>query len=155
LAKQLKEAGVDVQFMSDDGSKDPSFGELAGAAAEGSIVSCPCADPNKIDAASAFVDGMRAEFGKNAPGTFAADLFDVTNIVVQALSELSGDEDIEEVRAHVVDFFSNAEALEGITKSYTWEDSGEFQGGPGDIWIYEWSDKDGDFVSVGPAEELI
>ena len=155
LAKQLQEAGVTATFMTDDGSKDPSFGELAGDASEGALASCPCVDPLKIDAASEFVEGMRATYGKNSPGTFAADMYDVTNLVIDALKELNGDEAIDEVRAHVVEAFQNAEGYQGIAKAYTWNDSGEFEGGPEDVWIYEWSNKEGNFVSLGPASELI
>jgi branched-chain amino acid transport system substrate-binding protein len=155
LLQQLAEAGVDAQFLSDDGSKDPSFGELAGEAAQGAQVTCPCTDPNKQETAGSFVEGMGAEYGENAPGTFAADMFDVTNIIVEALKELNGDEDIEEVRAHVVEYFANADGIEGVAKTYTWEDNGEFVGGPEDIWVYEWDDAEGDFVSLGPASDLI
>lgn len=156
LLQQLQEAGVDVPFVSDDGAKDPSFGELAGNGAEGAIVTCPCADPNKIDGAADFVEGMRAEYGKNAPGTFAADMFDVTNIVIDALRELNGDEPIEDVRAAVVAAFDNANGVQGVAKAYTWSEEGEFQADPlADIWIYEWSNDAGDFVSLGPAAELV
>ena len=156
LAKQLNEAGVTATFMTDDGAKDPTFGDLAGSAADGALASCPCVDPLKLDAASAFVEGMRAEYGENAPGTFAADMFDVTNLVIEALRAFEGDpEDIEAVRQHVVDHFANTDGYEGIAKSYSWNDKGEFEGGPEDIWIYEWDTKEKNFVSVGPAEELL
>ncbi|HVF52117.1 MAG TPA: branched-chain amino acid ABC transporter substrate-binding protein, partial [Actinomycetota bacterium] len=155
LAKQLQEAGVTAQFMTDDGAKDPSFGDLAGGAAEGALASCPCVDPLKIDAATEFVEGMRAAYGKDAPGTFAADVYDVTNMVIDALRELEGTESIEDVRAAVVAAFDNADGYAGIAKAYSWNDDGEFEGGPGDVWIYEWSDKEGNFVSLGPASELI
>ena len=156
LAKQLKEAGVDATFMTDDGAKDPTFGELAGPAADGALASCPCVDPLKIDAASAFVSGMQEEYGENAPGTFAADEFDVTELVIQALEAYEGDaEDVEAVREHVVNHFHETEDYQGIAKTYSWNDDGEFEGGPGDIWIYEWDSKEGNFVSLGPASELI
>ena len=156
LAKQLNEAGFQGTFMSDDGSKDPTFGGLAGNAAEGALVSCPCVDPLKIETATEFVEGMQAEFGKNAPGTFAADMYDVTNLAIEALSTYEGEvDDTEAVRAHVVEFFQNAEGEEGVAKSYAWEDTGEFQGGPEDIWIYEWSNEEENFVSLGPAAELL
>jgi branched-chain amino acid transport system substrate-binding protein len=152
----LRDAGVDAQFLSGDGSKDPSFGELAGtAAAEGAQVTCPCTDPLKQDTAAAFVEGMKAEYGKNAPGTFAADMYDVTVLMIDALKELNGDEPIEEVRQHLVDHFDNAEGLEGVAKSYTWDDTGEFEGGPDDIWVYEWSNADENFISIGPASDLL
>ncbi|MFP5352683.1 MAG: branched-chain amino acid ABC transporter substrate-binding protein, partial [Actinomycetota bacterium] len=153
LRKQLVEAGVEVPFMSDDGSLDASYGESAGDAAEGTLFSCPCADPLKIEGAQEWVDSMKEEYGEKAPGTFAADMYDVTTIVLEGLKELNGDEDIEDVRAHVVETFHNAEGIQGVAKSYGWEDTGEFMGGPGDIWIYEW--KGDGFESLGPAQELI
>jgi branched-chain amino acid transport system substrate-binding protein len=154
LLQQMVDAGLDVQFLSDDGSKDPSFGELAGKAATGAQVTCPCTDPLKQEGASEFVEGMQAEYGDKAPGTFAADMYDVTNIMIDALRELNGDEDIEEVRAHVVEYMDAAEGLEGVAKSYTWDDTGEFEGGPEDIWVYEWDDAEENFISIGPASEL-
>lgn len=156
LLKQLQEAGINVPFVSDDGAKDPGFGELAGEGAEGAVVTCPCADPNKIDGAADFVEGMRAEYGENAPGTFAADMYDVTNLVIEALKELNGDEPIEDVRAHIVEFFQNTDGTQGVAKQYAWSDTGEFEADPlRDIWIYEWSNEAGDFVSLGPAADLI
>ncbi len=156
LLKQLREGGVDAQFVSDDGAKDPTFGGLAGPAnAEGALVTCPCADPLKIDAAADFVEGMRAQFGKNAPGTFAADVYDVTRMVIEGLKDYDGDvEDYTAIRAEVVSIFDNAN-YEGVAKTYSWEDTGEFIGGPEDIWVYEWSNEEENFVSLGPASDLI
>jgi branched-chain amino acid transport system substrate-binding protein len=153
LRKQLVEAGVDVPYMSDDGALDPGYAEGAGDAAEGTLWSCPCADPLKIEGAADWVDQMKEEYGKNAPGTFAADMYDVTKLVIDGLMDVDGGADIEEVRAAVVENFHNAEGVQGVAKSYGWEDNGEFMGGPGDIWIYEW--KGDGFESLGPAQELI
>ncbi len=156
LARQLREAGVTAQFMSGSGSKDPSFGELAGPAAEGALVTCPCADPLKIEAAQEFVDGMRAEFGKGAPGTLATEIFDVTSFVIEKLAQYEGEPgDIAAVRAHLVAAFRDEEGHAGLAQTYRWGDSGEFAGGPQDIWIYEWSDAQGRFDSIGPAADLI
>ena len=156
LAKQLHQAGFRGTFMTDDGAKDPSFGGLAGEAAEGSLASCPCVDPLKVDTATEFVQGMRDEYGRNSPGTFAADVYDVTNLAFDALEAYEGDvEDIEAVRKHVVEAFQNADGYEGVAKQYSWDDTGEFEGGPEDVWIYEWSNEAGNFVSLGPAGELL
>ena len=156
LLRQLRESGIEAQFFSDDGAKDPSFGETLGELAEGALVTCPCVDPNQIDGAASFVEGMRAEYGENAPGTFSADMYDVTTFVIDALAELDGSEPIEDVRAAVVSHFDEAEGLEGISKTYTWSDVGEFEAEPlRDIWIYEWSNKDKNFVALGPAQDLM
>jgi branched-chain amino acid transport system substrate-binding protein len=156
LLRQLAESGLKVPFISDDGAKDPSFGEGAGDAATGAVVTCPCADPNKVDSAAEFVEGMKAEYGDDAPGTFAADMYDVTTFVVDALREMSADDSIEDVRAAIISYFDEAEGLEGVTKTYTWDDTGELQADPlEDIWIYEWNDEVGDFTSLGKAADLL
>jgi branched-chain amino acid transport system substrate-binding protein len=155
LAKQLKDAGVTATFMTDDGAKDPTFGDTAKDAADGALASCPCVDPLKVDTASAYVDAMKAEYGENAPGTFAADMTDVSNIAIGALAELNGDESIDQVRQAVVDAFDSAEGVEGFAKTYGWSDVGEFEGGPEDVWIYEWDTKAKNFVSLGAAAELL
>lgn len=156
LARQLNEAQVDARFFSDDGAKDVSFGETAGPSAAGALVTCPCADPTKVEGAAEFVEGMRAEYGKDAPGTFSADTYDVTNFVIDALAEVDADTPIEEVRSTIVAYFADAEGLEGITKSYTWDETGELQADPlEDIWIYEWDQAAGDFVSLGRASDLL
>ncbi|HWL65735.1 MAG TPA: branched-chain amino acid ABC transporter substrate-binding protein [Actinomycetota bacterium] len=156
LAKQLVDAGVDATFMTDDGSKDPAFGDTAKDAAEGALASCPCADPLKVDGAEDYVSAMQEAYGKNAPGTFAADMTDVTNLAIEALAAYEGDaEDITAVRKAVVDYFAAADGIQGITKAYAWNDDGEFEGGPGDVWIYEWDMKAKNFLSLGPASELL
>jgi branched-chain amino acid transport system substrate-binding protein len=154
LVQQLREAGVQATFISDDGTKDSAFGELAGGAAKGVQVTCPCVDPLGLPEAEAFVDGINAEYGRN-PGTFAADAYDATNLVAEALGDLDGSEDIETARQTVVEFLENVQGYQGITKSFTFEESGNVELGPEGIYVYEWSDQDKDFVSLGAASELI
>ena len=156
LLRQLGESGLDVPYVSDDGAKDPSFGEGAGKQAAGAVVTCPCADPTKVEGASEFVEGMKDAYGEDAPGTFAADMYDVTTFVIDALEQFDADTPIEEVRAGVLEYFESAEGLEGITKTYTWDDTGELQADPlEDIWFYEWSEEAGDFTSLGKAADVI
>ncbi len=156
LSKQLEEAGVTAQFVSDDGAKDPSYGELAGASAEGDQVTCPCVDPLKVESASDFVEAHKQSYNR-PPGTFAADMYDMTNIVLEALRSWDGDAtDIDGIRQHVVEHFDQATDVAGAAKTYSWNDDGEFEADPLEaIWIYEWSDKAGDFVSKGSAAELL
>lgn len=156
LAKQLEEAGVEAQFFSDDGTKDSAFGELAGAsAAEGVLVTCPCVDPLKLAEARAFVDGIRQEYNRS-PGTFAADAYDASNLVFEALKDFTGDDDVEDVRAGVVEHLDGVEGYQGIAKTYTFDDKGEVEVDPlQDIWVYEWRNKASDFISLGPVAEEV
>lgn len=155
LALQLQQGGVTGVFFSDDGTKDASFGDLAKGAAQGSLVTCPCADPTKLPAAQEFISGIQQEFNR-APGTFAADAFDATNIVIEALKEQDAGAEATDVRSGVIDYLSNVEGWQGITKTYTFDETGQVEVDPlENIWIYKWSNKAGDFVSIGPAAEAI
>ena len=153
LVQQLRQGGVEATFISDDGTKDAAFGELAGDASEGVQVTCPCVDPLGIPEAEAFVAGINETYDRN-PGTFAADAYDATNLVAEALGEAEAGGDIEEIRAQVVEYMKGA-TYEGIAKTYTFQETGNLEIGPEGIYVYEWSDADEDFVSLGPANELI
>jgi branched-chain amino acid transport system substrate-binding protein len=155
LAKQLQEEGVTAQFLSDDGALDAGFGEGAGDAAAGVLMTCACGDPKKIEGAEGWFQKMRDEFGPPAPGTFAADMYDVTNIAIQALREYEGDpEDIDAVRQAVLEAFDNADGIQGVTKVYGWTDAGEFEGTLEDIWLYEWKNAK-TYESLGIAQDVI
>jgi branched-chain amino acid transport system substrate-binding protein len=151
---QLRDAGVQAAFVSDDGAKASTFGDLAGPASEGAQVTCACADPLQIPAAQEFVEGIQATYDR-PPGTFAADAYDATRLIVEGLDGLDGATPIERVRSQILDYLSGVDGYQGITKSYTFGENGQVQIGPEGIWVYEWSQKDGDFVALGPASELI
>ncbi|MFN2593407.1 MAG: branched-chain amino acid ABC transporter substrate-binding protein [Actinomycetota bacterium] len=155
LDLQLSQAGVKGQFFSDDGTKDSAFGGLAKTAAEGALVTCPCADPTKLPAASDFVDAIKAKFNRT-PGAFAADAFDATNLIIASLKQESSSDDVTAIRGDIVSYLQGLNAAQGITKTYTFDDKGEVVVDPlKDIWVYKWSDAAKDFVSIGPASQVI
>ena len=154
LLKQMREAGVQASFISDDGTKDSTFGDLAGPASEGAQVTCPCVDPLQIDQAQEFVEGIQATYDR-PPGTFAADAYDATKLVFAALGRLDGEESVEGARKAVTAFLDSVDGFRGIAKRYTFDENGQLEIGPEGIWIYEWSQKDGDFIAIGPASQLI
>ncbi len=152
LVQQLREAGYEGTIVSDDGAKDSTFGEI-GDAVEGLQVTCPCVDPLGIPEAEAFVAGINETYDRN-PGTFAADAYDATNLVAEALAEADPEGAIEDVRASVVEYLRGA-SYEGIAKTYAFTETGNLDIGPEGVYVYEWSSGDEDFVSLGPASELI
>jgi branched-chain amino acid transport system substrate-binding protein len=152
LAKQLRDAGVEAQLLSDDGSKDDEFGKLAGDAAEGAQVTCPCADPTEAEGGAEFVSGMEEEYGEPA-GTFAAEGFDSVNLIAEALKEFDSGSSIEDVRAGIVSYLDEVDGYQGIVKQYTFADTGNVEVGPSGIFVYEW---DGEtFAVMGTVEELV
>jgi branched-chain amino acid transport system substrate-binding protein len=86
LKKQLTDAGVTAQFISGDGALDSGFVTAAGAAADGSLLSCPCyfasdASPGKI---GEFAKAYKALNG-TVPGTYSTEAFDAANILLHGI----------------------------------------------------------------------
>ena len=82
LVKQLRAAGWNGTFVSGDGSKDPGFVSAAGnTAAEGSVLTCPCA-PAPAD----FATKYKAVSNGEEPGTYSTEGYDGMNIYLQGLN---------------------------------------------------------------------
>ena len=155
LLRQLREARVRAAFVSGDGAMDPGLGRyLRGY--DGRVrmkVACPCSDPTEIEAASTFVAEYKASYGTR-PKVYAADAFDVTNIAIDALRELSGTETVEQARAHVVSYFDAGEGVQGTVKDYTWNERGELVADESDIFIWKWLNRARRFAYVARVSEL-
>ena len=82
LVKQAKELGLNVPFMSGDGTIDPKFIEIAGAAAEGTYLTFS-PDPRSIPSASGFIDKYQAKYG--AIGPYSVYAYDAANILLSAI----------------------------------------------------------------------
>ena len=135
IVAQLREGGFDGTFVVADGVKDPGFLE-AGAAAEGTVITCPCIpadDPAAADFAAAYED----EFGE-APGTYAAESYDATSIFLDGIAE--GIDNREDMLA-----FINEYDEPGVTKQLSFDETGE----PADVHVYAYTVKGGEIVPEG------
>ena len=114
LIKQLRGAGWKGTFVVPDGVKDNEFIEVGGAAAEGTIVTCPCVPGDRI---KEFADAYRAQFNEE-PGTYGPEAYDAANVFLAGIE--SGITDREEMNTFVSDYDG-----EGITKHVSFDDKGE------------------------------
>jgi branched-chain amino acid transport system substrate-binding protein len=133
---QLREAGVRAGYVTDGGAKFAV--DAREAKAPRGKLSCACTDVTAYDddQAERFVDEYRSSYGVS-PTQFAVEAFDGTNIVIEALEELTGAETIEEARAHIVSYLDTYHAA-GTTKTYSWNDKGEFHTTIRHVFIWEW-----------------
>ncbi|WP_435737446.1 branched-chain amino acid ABC transporter substrate-binding protein [Cellulosimicrobium sp. PMB13] len=118
----LRDGGVDLPFVSADGTNDPQFVEQAGAASEGSILSCPCG-PAPEDFAATY-----EESAGQAPGVYSVEGYDLATIMLTGIA--SGITD----RAGMIDYVANYSG-DGLARTYEWDDKGELASAL--IWIYE------------------
>lgn len=85
LVKQSRELGMNVKFMSGDGTIDPKFIEIAGAAeAEGTFLTFS-PDPKNIPTAKGFIEKYQAKYGEIGPYSIYA--YDAANILLTSIKE--------------------------------------------------------------------
>ena len=153
IIKQGTDAGLDILYMSGDGSKAPELAD--DPSAEGSVVLCPCDDPavSKNPEANKFAKEFEAANGE-PPGTYATEGYDGVFLAATALeqADLSADSSIEDVRAAIREYASGS-AYEGLSKTYEFDDKGEL--GTVSIFAYQTNPKSPlGFDQLGLVSEL-
>jgi len=82
IVKQARELGIDIPFMSGDGSIDQKFVEIAGPASEGSYLTFS-PDPEHLASAKDFLKTYRSSYGE--PGPYSIYAYDATNVLLHAI----------------------------------------------------------------------
>lgn len=144
LSKALHSAGYTGKLLSDDGSLDPHYISSAGASvANGSYMSCACAQLGKNAKTAAFISGFKRVAGF-AVGTYSAEAFDATNAIISVMSKLSTISRSKIVTGlHSVNY-------KGITKTVKFAKNGNIEGSS--VYIYEV--KGGQIVQLGLVGSL-
>jgi branched-chain amino acid transport system substrate-binding protein len=139
LINQLRSHGYTGTFMSGDGSEDPKFISDAGGAsvANGSYLSCACADVSKLPAAQAFSSAYRAAYG-TAPEIYSGEAYDATNFVLAAIK--SG----ATTTTAINNYLANNSYV-GVTKTVKFLPNGNVSGGT----IYVYKVENGQIVQIG------
>jgi branched-chain amino acid transport system substrate-binding protein len=128
IRKQLTAAGVKATMVAGDGVNDPGFIENAGkAAAEGTILTCPCAPATT--AKGTFVKDYQTEF-KVAPGTYSDVAFDAANIMLNGIK--SG----VSTPAKMLDYINKANYT-GISNTYKFTSTGELDPSLVVVWAFK------------------
>ncbi len=103
LVKQAKELGFNAPFMSGDGTIDPKFIEIAGAAAAEGTYLTFSPDPKNIPSAKGFIENYRAKYGEIGPYSIYA--YDAANILLNAIKEAGSTESKAVInKLHSMDF---------------------------------------------------
>lgn len=141
LLKQLRDAGVTATFVSDDAAKDPQLIQIAGqAAAEGALLTCPCAPIENVRDGERFRSAYEAAF-QTEPGTYSAEGYDAATVILEAIK--GGEAD----RTSINDFLGTVDYA-GITKQITFDATGEVA----DQRIFMYQVTNGAITAVGLVE---
>jgi len=133
LIKQLRDAGWKGTFVVADGVKDQSYLDNAKSAAEGTIITCPCAPP---DSAPEFATAYKKAFNTD-PNTYSGEGFDSAQILLDGIA--AGKD-----RAGMVDFVK-AYDKKGVTKQLKFDAKGESAA----VLVYAYKVEGGKIVSLG------
>ncbi|MET9428566.1 MULTISPECIES: branched-chain amino acid ABC transporter substrate-binding protein [unclassified Streptomyces] len=144
FAKKLVEAGYKGAAISGDGTNDVKFIELAGAAANNWYLTCPCTDAKVEENTKKFTEEYRKKFNVD-PGTYSAEAYDLTNMVIAELKKLGSKPE----RQAVYDALKKA-SYKGLTKEFSFNEKGALK--IQDVFLYQV--KDGKIAYLGPVEEL-
>jgi branched-chain amino acid transport system substrate-binding protein len=118
LLKQLRDAGAQATFVSDDGAKDDQFIAVAGApAAEGAYLTCPCAPLEEVKDGAAFREAYKRAVNAE-PGTYSTEGYDAANVILEAIKANRTD------RTSINQFLDSVD-YPGITKQIKFDETGE------------------------------
>ncbi|MFY1624047.1 branched-chain amino acid ABC transporter substrate-binding protein [Micromonospora sp. WMMD723] len=128
IRKQLTAAGVTAPLVVGDGSNDPAYITTAGAAAaEGTILTCPCAPA--AEARGTFVEEFKALNGAD-PGTYSDTAYDAANIL------LAGIKAKKTTRADLLEFVKSYNG-EGVASNYKFVEGGELDPAQVKVWAFK------------------
>ena len=133
LIKQLRDAGWKGTFVVADGVKDQSYIDNAQAAAEGTIITCPCVP---ADVAPAFQAAYKAKF-KEDPNTYSGEGYDAATILLDGIAA-------GKTRETMVDWVKSYDKP-GVTKQLKFDAKGE----SADIKVFAYKVEGGKIVSAG------
>jgi branched-chain amino acid transport system substrate-binding protein len=131
LAKAVRAAGFKGVLMSDDGSLDPHYVSQAGATvANGTYISCACADLTASAAAAPFAHQFKKLAGFPV-GTYSAESYDAANVIISVMKKLGA---AKISRANIVKALHGV-TYKGITKVVKFQPDGDISGSS--VYIYK------------------
>ena len=91
LVRQMKQLGLQAQFMGGDMVKSPAFIRLAGDAAEGAMASLAGLPLERMPGGKSFAERYRSRF-HDEPGIYSPYAYDAARIMVQAMKAADSSE---------------------------------------------------------------
>ena len=128
LRKQLTAAGWKGTLVAGDGVNDPGYIKAAGNdAAQGSILTCPCAPASK--AGGNFVADYKAQWNVDA-GTYSDVAFDAANIFLQGISNGN-------LTGPAMNTFLSTVDYKGVANEYKFQANGELDPSKIIVWAFK------------------
>lgn len=118
LAKQMRELGIKAKFMGGDGIYVPGYIDIAGKAAQGSLMTFLAPPWDEFPAAKAFVAKFVPKYGEIK--TYAPFSYDAANIIIDAIKR-AGTTD----RAAIVKAVRETKDFNGVVGIINFDEHGD------------------------------
>lgn len=155
IITQARAKGFTGTYLGADGSKDTTFLQNAGAAAEGAYFLCPCADVATITdpVDTKFVSDYKA-FTNSDPIIYSGEGYDSTNLIIDAIRKAGKPgSDITSYRKTLATNIAATTGYVGTTKTYAFQPNGELVDSAVAIYLYKVVS--GKFVLQGKVKDLL
>jgi branched-chain amino acid transport system substrate-binding protein len=124
LSSQMKAAGLNVPLMGGDGIYDPTYIELAGAAADGDYATSVGAPTEELDTAAQFVSDYEAANYPDPYGAYGAYSYDSANAILNALRTVDPSLTGDDLRAAVLEAVQSV-SFDGVTGPVSFDEFGD------------------------------
>lgn len=157
IVKQGRDAGLDIPFMSADGSTSSTFLSLAGDAADGVHLICPC------NLTGEFTAKYQAEYGGEASTVpiYAAEGYDVMSVIGEGIRSAieQGATSPEEIRTGIKEYLDTLTVdapFEGVAKPIAFDPAThELASADPDALYYFYTVEGGEIKPLGSAPEVL
>ena len=126
LSKQMKAAGLNIPLMGGDGIYDPTYIQVAGAAANGDLATSVGAPTDKLASAKQFVADYQAAGYKEAYSAYGAYAYDAANVIINNLSAaLAGKNEVDDAARQAVVAAVQKTKMTGATGEVAFDEFGD------------------------------
>ena len=124
LLKQMREKGIEAQFMGPDGIDSDQFAALAGESAVGVKYSTVAGPPSEYPAAAQFAQDYQAKFNASAP-SFSPQAYDAAAICMVAIAKAAQEANGKPTREQVSAAMQDLGTFAGATGNVTFDEKGD------------------------------
>jgi len=155
IVKQAREEGVDIPFMSGDGSLSSTTLKLAGADVSDIILIAP------TNISGDFVETYNSEFGGDASSVpvYAAEGYDVASLIGEGIKSAidGGATEITDIREGIKTYLDGLgeNPYQGVAKEYSFDDDHEIASDDPKELFYLYEVQGGELSSIGQALEVL
>ena len=155
IVKQAREEGVDIPFMSGDGSLSSTTLKLAGADVSDIILIAP------TNISGDFVETYNSEFGGDASSVpvYAAEGYDVASLIGEGIKSAidGGSTEIADIREGIKTYLDGLgdNPYQGVAKEYSFDDQHEIASDDPKELFYLYEVQGGELTSIGQALEVL